>query len=292
MTNVYRTNSSTIKMNGKFAWAFFGKKYESQIYPEKITFTSIEKLKIMEILKNSPIGQFVAEDYRTAAVFQKYGIDFCCKGGRTIEEVCTQKNIPAQELLNELKLARNVPGNSSMNFQKWPLDLLADYIEKKHHRYILQNSPAIIQFLDKLCKVHGGRHPELYEINQEFNESAQELKAHMKKEEMILFPYVRKLVSLKVNPDEHNHPGFGNVQNPIRMMMQEHEVEGERFRKMSLLSNGYTAPEDGCTTYRVCYYMLKDFENDLHLHIHLENNILFPKAIELENESHALHIQH
>ncbi len=246
----------------------------------------------MKILNIATVGNFVAEDYRAAAVFQKHDIDFCCKGGRTIEEACTQKNIPTQELLKELKLACKVPEKSSMNFQKWPLDLLADYIEKKHHRYILQNSPVIIQFLDKLCKVHGGRHPELYKINQEFNESDLQLKAHMRKEEMILFPYVRSLVSLKVNPDDHIRPGFGNVQNPIRMMMQEHDVEGERFRKMSFLSNGYTTPEDGCTTYRVCYSMLKDFENDLHLHVHLENNILFPKAIELENESHILHVQH
>jgi len=246
----------------------------------------------MEILNPKNVGHFVAEDYRTASVFEKYGIDFCCKGGKTIEEVCTQKNISAQELLKELKLVSKTKGNSEMNFQKWPLDLLADYIVKKHHRYILQKSPVILQYLDKLCKVHGGRHPELYEINKEFNESAMELQAHMRKEEMILFPYVRTLVSLKVNPDEHVHAGFGNVQNPIRMMMQEHDIEGERFRKISLLSNAYTTPEEGCTTYRVCYSMLKDFENDLHLHIHLENNILFPNAIELEHESHALNVQH
>lgn len=236
----------------------------------------------MEITTSPTIGSFVAKDYRAATVFQKYGIDFCCKGGRTVEEVCENKNLNADKLLAELNEATKASGSQTIDYQSWPLDLLADYIEKKHHRYIEQTTPAIKQFLDKLCKVHGERHPELFDIKQEFNASAGELAAHMKKEELILFPIIRKMANAQYTGEPMPTPGFGSVQNPIEMMEHEHSVEGERFEKIASLSSNYTAPEDGCTTYRVAFAMLKDFENDLHLHIHLENNILFPKAIEME----------
>ncbi|MBS1550860.1 MAG: iron-sulfur cluster repair di-iron protein [Bacteroidetes bacterium] len=238
----------------------------------------------MEITKSPTIGSFVANDYRTAAVFQKYGIDFCCKGGKTIDEVCEKKKINTGQLMNELDEITRQPDNQVTDFQSWPADLLADYIEKKHHRYIEQVTPSLKQFLEKLCKVHGSNHPELFEINKEFNASAGELAAHMKKEELILFPYVRNMVAAKNSNQQPAKPVFGIVQNPIQMMMQEHDTEGERFRKIAELSNNYDPPADACTTYRVAFSSLKEFENDLHLHIHLENNILFPAAIEMEKE--------
>lgn len=238
----------------------------------------------MEITKSPTIGSFVANDYRTAAVFQKYGIDFCCKGGKTIDEVCEKKKINTGQLMNELDEITRQPDNQVTDFQSWPADLLADYIEKKHHRYIEQVTPSLKQFLEKLCKVHGSNHPELFEINKEFNASAGELAAHMKKEELILFPYVRKMVAAKNSNQQPAKPVFGTVQNPIQMMVQEHDTEGERFRKIAELSNNYDPPADACTTYRVAFSSLKEFENDLHLHIHLENNILFPAAIEMEKE--------
>jgi regulator of cell morphogenesis and NO signaling len=128
--------------------------------------------------------------------------------------------------------------------------------------------------------VHGERHPELLEIESLFLGSAGALTAHMKKEELVLFPYIKKMVSK--GPVEKPH--FGTVQNPVQMMMNEHEVEGGRFREIAELSHNYTPPEDGCNTYRVAFAVLKEYENDLHLHIHLENNILFPKAIALEKK--------
>lgn len=238
----------------------------------------------MENLKTKSVGEFVAADYRTAAVFQKYGIDFCCKGGKTIEEVSESKKIQADVLLADLDVIAKQTDNGQSDFKSWPLDLLADYIEKKHHRYVEQTTPVIKQYLDKLCNVHGDRHPELFEINEEFNISAGELAAHMKKEELIIFPFIRKMVAAKNNHIDAGKPGFGTIQNPIQMMMDEHTVEGERFRKIASISDNYNPPADGCTTYRVAFASLKEFENDLHLHIHLENNILFPKAIELEKE--------
>jgi len=238
----------------------------------------------METTKSPSIGSFVANDYRTAAVFQKYGIDFCCKGVKSIEEVCENKKINAGQLLTELAEVTGQPDNQLTDFQSWPLDLLADYIEKKHHRYIEETTPSLKQFLDKLCKVHGSNHPELFEITKEFNVSAEELAAHMKKEEVVLFPYIRQMINSGNNKEQFSKQGFGTVRNPIQMMMQEHDAEGERFRKISELSNNYNPPDDGCTTYRVAFSMLKEFETDLHLHIHLENNILFPGSIEMEKE--------
>ena len=124
----------------------------------------------MEITQSPSIGSFVANDYRTAAVFQKYGIDFCCKGVKSIDEVCENKKINAGQLLTELAEVTGQPDNQLTDFQSWPLDLLADYIEKKHHRYIEETTPSLKQFLDKLCKVHGSNHPELFEITKEFNQ--------------------------------------------------------------------------------------------------------------------------
>jgi regulator of cell morphogenesis and NO signaling len=241
----------------------------------------------MEVLnKNSEkqIGQFVADDFRTAAVFSNYGIDFCCKGDRTVEEVCKKKGIEVNALLNELGEVLNAKTNQSIDYKSWPLDLLADYIEKKHHRYVEEKTPVLHQFLDKLCSVHGERHPELLEINEHFSASAHELAAHMKKEELILFPFVKRMVNAKMENSAIQSPQFGTVENPIAMMMQEHDIEGERFRQIAELSNNYNPPADACNTYKVTFSMLQEFEQDLHLHIHLENNILFPGAIKLEQQ--------
>lgn len=233
---------------------------------------------------NQIIGELVAKDYRTASVFKKYSIDFCCQGNRTIEEACEKKNIDTKKVLEDLVAMMESKSESTTDYQSWPLDLLADYIEKKHHRYVQEKTLEIQPYLDKICKVHGERHPELLKIKEEFNASAGELAAHMKKEELILFPFIRKMTQAKMENIKVDAAHFGTVINPIQMMMDEHTVEGNRFRKIEELSNNYTPPQDACNTYRVSFSLLKEFEQDLHLHIHLENNILFPKAIEIEKE--------
>ncbi len=242
---------------------------------------------IMETLhKNTQkeIGQFVAEDFRTAAVFSKYKIDFCCRGNRSVEEVCETNNIDSNMLLEELEAITNSNTGQNIDYRSWPLDLLVDYIEKKHHRYVEEKIPVLRQFLDKLCKVHGGRHPELFKINELFTASAGELAAHMKKEELVLFPFVKKLVKAKLQNGVVEAPHFGTVVNPITLMMKEHDNEGVRFREIAALTDNYTPPADACNTYKVTYAMLDEFEKDLHLHIHLENNILFPQATKLEKQ--------
>lgn len=238
----------------------------------------------MENLKNKTIGSFVAEDFRTAAVFSKYKIDFCCKGNRTVTEVCEKQNIDADVLLENVLQVVQSENSGTIDFNSWPLDLLADYIEKTHHRYVEEKTNVLLPFLDKLCKVHGANHPELFRINELFIGCAGELSQHMKKEELVLFPFVKRMVKTKESDGILSQPSFGTVSNPIAMMMHEHDNEGERFREIAALTNNYTPPADACTTYRVTFAMLKEFEADLHKHIHLENNILFPKAVILEKD--------
>ena len=226
----------------------------------------------------------VAEDYRKAQVFKNHKIDFCCKGNRSLVEVAEKKNLNIDDLLKELDAVQEEENNDNTDFKSWPLDLLADYIEKKHHRYVEERIPVLKQYLTKLCKVHGNNHPELLQIQEHFELSAGELTMHMKKEELVLFPWIRKMVKSEQKNESPGEPRFGTVRNPIQTMMQEHENEGQRFRHIAQLSDDYTPPKDACSTYRVSFSLLREFEEDLHRHIHLENNILFPKAEVLESK--------
>lgn len=241
----------------------------------------------MKTIEVKSIGEFVADDFRTAAIFNKYGIDFCCKGHKSIDEVCQAKGLDVNTIIEEIETISNSSNGDGINFKSWPLDLLIDYIEKTHHRYVEDKIPVLLQFLNKLSKVHGDRHPELLQINQLFTESAGDLTQHMKKEELILFPFIKKMVKNSINQEPFVMPPFGTVDNPIAMMHHEHDTEGERFRKIQELTNNYTPPQDACNTYKVTFAMLEEFEQDLHKHIHLENNILFPAAQELERKLSA-----
>lgn len=238
----------------------------------------------MRVAKNQNIGELVAKDYRTAGVFKAHGIDFCCNGNRTIEEACDKKGIDSENVIAQLSDAMQNNHTGSTDFQSWAPDLLVDYIEKNHHRYVEAKIPEIKAYLHKIAKVHGDNHPELHVVEHHFSESAGALAAHMKKEELIVFPFIKKLTIADQNDESLHAPNFGTIENPIAMMHEEHDAEGERFREIARLTNNYTPPVDACNTYRVAFALLQEFENDLHMHIHLENNILFPKAIALEDK--------
>jgi regulator of cell morphogenesis and NO signaling len=240
----------------------------------------------MELNDQKKVGEVVAEDFRTARVFEKYGIDFCCKGHTTIDEACERKNIMTEDVMRELKLLLAGNQEQETDFQSWNAAHLVDYIEEKHHRYVEETSPVILRNLDKLCHKHGPGHPELFEIRELFMASAADLAEHMQKEEKILFPLIRKMTSSAFAPSGHQMITPGLVRHPIEVMMQEHEHEGDRFFRIDLLSNHYQPPADACNTYKVTFGLLKAFEQDLHLHIHLENNILFPKALEPARMEH------
>jgi regulator of cell morphogenesis and NO signaling len=235
----------------------------------------------MEINRGTKVGDIVKANFKTAQIFDKNSIDFCCGGGVTLDEACRKSNVDISQILPELELLVQINDPDSKYIDSLELDELCDYIEKRHHTFVSDNIPFIQQKLQKLCDVHGENHPELSEVKTLFDGAAGNLTAHMKKEELILFPYIRKMVksrgdSAAIIP--------GEVTKTIDLLHEEHLTEGDRFEKISKLTSSYTCPPDGCSTYQVTYQTLKDFENDLHRHIHLENNILFKKALLLENE--------
>ena len=247
---------------------------------------------IMETTMQMTLGEIVAKDYRTAKVFEAFGIDYCCKGHWTLEEVCESKKIDVVTVREGLDKVMDTQDEDITDLNFWPLNFLADYIEKKHHRFVEDRIPLLLLYLNKLCKVHGDVHRELLEITALFGQAARELTAHIKKEESILFPYIRKMLKkFRDGPHMVDARYFRSIRNPIMMMMQEHENEGNRFGKIALLTQNYTPPTDACDTYKVTYALLDEFERDLHRHIHLENNILFPKSIEFEGQAQQLLIK-
>lgn len=239
----------------------------------------------MVINSESIIGEIVAQNYKAASIFKAHRIDFCCNGNRSIATASKEKNIDENVILQELSEVLTKKEEADIDFQSWPIDLLADYIKKKHHRYVVAKIAEITPYLKRVANVHGDNHPELLEIRELFGQTAEELTAHMQKEENLLFPYIIEMVDKKSRGEKLIKPPFGSIENPINAMHIEHDNEGVRFRKISELSDNYQTPEDGCNTYRVTYSLLEEFENDLHRHIHLENNILFPAAIEFEKEN-------
>lgn len=237
----------------------------------------------MEITGNLLVSEIVRENFKAAQIFEENKIDFCCGGNISLNEASEQANLKVKDLIALIEPVMKEQDRDSKFIEKLSLDHLCNYIEETHHAYINDNAPFIQQKLDKLCNVHGENHPELFEVKELFNGAVGNLTAHMQKEELILFPFIRNLIKFK-NGQLDEVPGMGNILGPINVMMQEHDIEGERFRQLDEITNGYTTPADGCNTYEVTYKALNDFEKDLHRHIHLENNILFPKAIEMEKE--------
>jgi regulator of cell morphogenesis and NO signaling len=231
------------------------------------------------------LGQIAAKDLRKAEVFKKYGLDFCCGGKKTVKEACAEKGLDVTKIEQELQLADRMPSAARpIPYDDWNLDFLADYIVNTHHTYVRKTLPDIIAYADKVMKVHGGHHPELVKINQLAGEINAELTSHMIKEERVLFPYIKELVAAKNKTQPLQTSHFGTVQNPINMMEMEHEMVGKNLEEIRQLSKNYQLPEDACASYSLLYKLLNEFEEDLHLHIHLENNILFPKALEIEKQ--------
>ncbi|MBI3402994.1 MAG: iron-sulfur cluster repair di-iron protein [Acidobacteria bacterium] len=230
------------------------------------------------------VGDIVAADFRTGAVFERFGIDFCCGGRRSLPDACREASADPAEVVRALD-ALPPRATSDDDVTRWPVDRLIDHILTRHHAYVRSALPSIARHLAKLHEVHGARHPELARIATVFEQVSGELEQHMFKEEQILFPYVRDLgrhpdqaCGVRISP-------FGTVENPIRMMEREHREAADELRLIRELTSGYMPPADGCTTYSVCMAELAEFERDLHCHVHLENNVLFPKAVELENQA-------
>lgn len=229
------------------------------------------------------LGEIAAKDLRKVQVFKKYGLDFCCGGKKTVREACLEKGLDITQIEKELlQTSNSIISTRQPAYSDWNLDFLADYIVNAHHSYIRNTVPELTAYSDKVAAVHGQAHPELIQIRGLVHEVCSELMNHMVKEEKVLFPFIKNLVTQGIN-----HTGaayFGTVQSPIALMEEEHEFAGGVMEKIRTLSNDYTLPSDACASYTLLFSMLKEFEEDLQLHIHLENNILFPKALALEKD--------
>ena len=228
------------------------------------------------------IGQIAAKDLRKAEVFKKFGIDFCCGGKKTVREACAEKGIDASLVEKELQQPIANVTNSNMNFTEWNIDFLADYVVNTHHNYVRKYLPEITAYSNKVAKVHGAHHPELHSINTLVDRVNEELSAHMVDEENILFPRVKEIVNAQKNNLPYSITERESLEKMIEETEKEHDSVGRAMEEIRSLSQNYAIPEDACTSYKLLFKMLEEFESDLFIHIHLENNIMFPKAIEIE----------
>ncbi len=223
------------------------------------------------------VGEFVAQAPGLSRIFQQHGIDFCCGGKRSLAEVCRDKGLDAAALLQTLN-AYNPAATDSASLVGASLTEICDHVQATHHAYVQREIPRLTQMAQKVVNAHGQNHPEMLQVNQIFAAVAAELQSHMLKEERILFPAIRAMEAGDADACGH----CGSVANPIRVMESEHENAGSALEQMRQLTHDYTPPADACNTFRALLDGLREFEEDLHLHVHKENNMLFPRAIALE----------
>jgi regulator of cell morphogenesis and NO signaling len=237
----------------------------------------------MNLTTQNTLAEIVKTDFRSARIFENYNLDFCCRGNRALDEACQEKKLNANEILSEVTSVCK-DKDSEKDLYVWKTDELANHILNTHHVYVKKMLPVIFAHSQKVSEVHGKNHPEVIEIAEIFHQIHDELNSHLMKEERMLFPAILQLAELEKTNSRMDVSPFGSIQSPIDVMEREHAEAGDGFYKIRELSSNYNPPEDACTTYKVLYQELNEFENDLHTHIHLENNILFPQAVELEKK--------
>ena len=239
----------------------------------------------MSVTLEKTVRELALDEPGAARIFEGLGIDYCCGGKRTLEQACRAASIPVGKVLEALDAGQHSKSAAPKNthWQTEPLSDLISHIKNTHHKYTREEIARLSPLFDKVCSVHGERHPELLPLRETFRGLAQELTTHLMKEEMVLFPYIERMEESVMQKEPILPPPFGTVQNPVAMMEHEHDSAGNTLRALRASSNGYTAPADACISFQTLYKTLAEFEADLHQHIHLENNILFPRAIALEN---------
>jgi regulator of cell morphogenesis and NO signaling len=229
--------------------------------------------RVNEIALSNPGARRVLEDA---------GVDYCCGGGKSLQDACLHAGVTTDEILKRLRQNSELAGPEDTEWTSASLADLTRHIRERHHQYVRDSIPRVRALLAKIREKHGLRHCEIEEIEKLFGYVAREMTAHMQKEEQILFPYIDVLERSARGNGSVEPPFFHTVRNPIHVMMQEHDIAGELMRNIRNASNDYKAPADACTSYQATYQELRQFEEDLHLHVHLENNILFPRAVKLE----------
>ncbi len=226
------------------------------------------------------IGELALEVPQAIGILEKWQIDYCCKGGRSIEEACAAAGVAVSELMLEIGGGRNT--DEARQWQNEPLKALKDHIVETHHVFTRDIMETIRQLSDKVATRHGANHPEVVQLQKIVHDMADDLIPHMLKEEQVLFPYIEQLEAAVGRSEEPPVPFFGTVRNPVRMMMAEHDAVGDLLRQARSTTNDYSLPGDACLSFRALYERLNDVEQDLHQHIHLENNVLFPRAASME----------
>lgn len=236
-----------------------------------------------KINKEMTVGALVAEDFNRAKVFEHLGIDYCCHGDEPLDKACKDKGLKTDDVVASLEV-NDVRGGAPA-FASWPLDLLVDYVLKKHHRSFHQHHEELLQLVKKVERVHGERHPELHEVRQAVEQSFEELDSHFAKEEQILFPQFYEIFKAH---DEGREPApfhCGSIAFPIRQMMMEHDATGETWQHISDLTENFTTPTDGCASYRLMNQELYNFFENLKEHVALENHLIFPGFIKMEQSA-------
>lgn len=226
------------------------------------------------------VREIAVEMPQATRVFEKLGIDYCCGGSKTLEQACAAANVRVSEVMQSLE--GTTKPSSEQDWNSGELGALIAHIITTHHNYVKSELPRLDALIAKVCGVHGKNHPELLEVQSVFRALGAELATHLMKEENVLFPYVARMEETVLSGRIAARPPFGSVENPIQMMLMEHDSAGDALRELRRLTNDYSAPADACISYQTLYRALLEFEADLHQHIHLENNILFPRAIAME----------
>jgi regulator of cell morphogenesis and NO signaling len=238
---------------------------------------------MMNLETTKTVGEVAREIPGATRVFEKFGIDYCCGGNRSMEFACAEAGVKVEEMMHSLKTVSGsqLPAEDS-NFSSMTLVELVGHIVDTHHVFTKSEISRLRALMNKVCGVHGGNHKELAQLQSLLERLCGELEPHMIKEEQVLFPYIVRMENDVRNQRSVAMPFFGTIKNPVRMMMAEHDDAGELLKEMRKLSRDYAPPADACISYQTLYQALDAFEKDLHQHIHLENNILFPKAVEME----------
>ena len=230
---------------------------------------------------NKTIGEIVAADFRTARIFGNHGIDFCCGGKVALMAVCAEKGLELATITSELEAVQSEPAERSQNYSSWALPFLIDYIVNTHHLYLKENDEQIAANARKIADVHGAHHPEVIRIAAIFDKIATDMAAHLKEEEEVFFPAVKRADAAGTAGQTPDAKDKETIRVSLLKLHREHEEIGDAVHTIRHLSHDYAIPGDVCNTFMVTYRKLKEFEDDLHKHVHLENNILFPKAAEL-----------